>query len=76
LSTGRLPFLVNLRRYPNIYGGGKELTQKVQEMDEFIHKIKEARKEVEEALSVMVCLDTNIFIFILSIFLDLIFLFF
>ena len=50
MSTGRLPFLVNLRRYPNIYGGGKKSTQKVQEVDEFIQKIKEASKEVEEAL--------------------------
>ena len=50
LSTGRSPFLVNLRRYPNIFGKSKESTQKVQEVDEFIQKIKEVRKEVEESL--------------------------
>ena len=48
LSTGRSPFIVNLRRHPNIYGEGKESTQKVQEVDEFIQKIKEARREVEK----------------------------
>jgi len=49
-STRRSLFLVNLRRYPNIYGEGKESTQNVQEIDEFIQKIKEIRREVEEAL--------------------------
>jgi len=41
---------VNLERYPNIYREDKRSTQKVQEVDEFIYKIKEARKEVKKAL--------------------------
>jgi len=41
---------VNLERYPNIYKEDKRSTQNVQEVDEFIYKIKEARKEVEKAL--------------------------
>ena len=41
---------MNLRRHPNIYREGKRSTQKVQKINEFIHKIKKARREVEEAL--------------------------
>jgi len=41
---------VNLRRHPNIYREGKRSTQKVQKINEFIYKIKKARREVEEAL--------------------------
>jgi len=41
---------VNLERYPNIYREDKRSTQKVQEINEFIYKIKKARKEVEKAL--------------------------
>ena len=50
LDTGRLLFLVNLRRYPNIYEKDKELTWKVYKIDDFTQKIREARKEVEKAL--------------------------
>ena len=41
---------MNLRRHPNIYREGKRSTQKVQKINEFIYKIKKARREVEEAL--------------------------
>ena len=41
---------MNLERYPNIYREDKRSTQKVQEINEFIYKIKKARKEVEKAL--------------------------
>jgi len=42
LNNRRSPFLVNFRRHPNIYGEGKESTQKVQKIDEFIQKILNA----------------------------------
>ena len=41
---------MNLERYPNIYREDKRSTHKVQEINEFIYKIKKARKEVEKAL--------------------------
>jgi len=48
LSTGRSSFLVNLGRHSNIYEEDKRSTQKVQEVDGFIQKIKKARIEVEK----------------------------
>ena len=49
-SIGKSPFIVNLRRHPNIYRGDKKSTQKVLEEDEFVQQIREVRREVEEAL--------------------------
>jgi len=50
LSTEKLPFFMNLGRYPNTYGQEKVLTEKILEMDKFIYRIREVRKKVEEAL--------------------------
>jgi len=41
-----------------------------------IYLVEDTFDSIEDTLDVMVCLDTNIFLFLLFIFLDLIFLFF
>ena len=41
---------MNLGRHPNAYGQEKALIEKISEMDKFIYRIREVRKEVEEAL--------------------------
>ena len=41
---------VNLGRHPNIHRQGKASMEKMPEVDEFVQRIREARREVEEAL--------------------------
>jgi len=42
---------VNFKIYPNIYGEDKELTQKVQKVDEFIQEIKKKWRKLYYDLS-------------------------
>lgn len=41
---------VNLRRHQNIHRQEKASMEKIPEVDEFVQRIREARKKVEEAL--------------------------
>ena len=50
MSARKSPFLINLRRHPNIYGEGKELTQKVQKVNEFIQKIKKTGEMMKQRI--------------------------